>query len=226
VRPPHPWDTSLSKKKSQFQQSLAVTSFAPVLFRSYEEYLEEEETQNDKAECDNQEELAKQMVKFEKRFFCPPQSVYTLDSSSAYVALPKGSLKYHKTTSPALTISLKLKDVLSDTLWYLNYNQLGVNRSKSKSHQTCLDSDVMDYYRFLALVYLYPEESKSFHPNYFTDLMWHAHQLRPAIYKKDCEEFYGSILDHDPWPEKSAISDKEDMKRLWEETFYVQYEWV
>jgi len=179
------------------------------------------------------------MVTFEERFFCSPPSVYELDSSLAYVALPKESLRKHQPKpSPEVPIGLTLDHLLSDAAWFKNYTQKvnissdtqkGKLKSKFSSDSwksRCLDNDILDYYRFLALVYLYPVESKGFHPSYFTDLMWHVHQLRPVIYKKDCEDFYGAILDHDPWPEKSeemSAQEERSMKGLWEETFNVKY---
>jgi len=195
-----------------------------VLFRSYKE---EAELEKFVAKCQNKEDCSKKMAIFKKRFFCPPKDVFVLDSSSAYVALPKESLKSYtsKTTTPVIPISLKLSHVLSDSAWYENYyNEASDSKRDVRNlrYPYCFEADEMDYYRFLALVYLYPEEAKCFHPNYFTDLMWHVHQLRPVIYKNDCEEFYGSILDHDPWPEKSTkVCDEEEkrMMHLWEETF-------
>lgn len=54
---------------------------------------------------------------------------------------------------------------------------------------------VLDRYRkFLALAKRYPKERLA--PTADIDEMWHLHMLMPRAYAKDCEEYFGHILDH------------------------------
>lgn len=50
------------------------------------------------------------------------------------------------------------------------------------------------YRKFLALAKRYPKERLA--PTADIDEMWHLHMLMPRAYAKDCEAYFGRILDH------------------------------
>jgi hypothetical protein len=50
------------------------------------------------------------------------------------------------------------------------------------------------YRKFLALAKQYPNERLA--PTADIDEMWHLHMLMPQAYAKDCEKYFGRILDH------------------------------
>ena len=60
-----------------------------------------------------------------------------------------------------------------------------------------IDTVEREYKRFLTLKILFPEQS--FTPTRNMDLMWHAHILDTANYRRDCDELFGKFLNHRPY---------------------------
>ncbi len=83
------------------------------------------------------------------------------------------------------------------------------------------------YGKFLALAKRYPKEQLA--PTADIDEMWYLHMIMPLAYAKDCEEYFGQILDHnggfvrraDEVGELKAIFDR--TAKLWEEEFGEDY---
>jgi len=84
------------------------------------------------------------------------------------------------------------------------------------------------YERFLFLAAKYPPSSgKMIHPTYAIDCIWHVHMIHPLIYKKDCQELVGYLMDHEPWPKESTVSMNKSFKdssNIWQNEFSLPME--
>lgn len=90
-----------------------------------------------------------------------------------------------------------------------------------------LESDVVDYERFLLLVKDHPDRRVA--PTKRIDRIWHLHMLHPKAYVADCVRLFGEILDHDGGfggtPDEAPVLSEvfRTTAALWEEKFGVPY---
>lgn len=88
--------------------------------------------------------------------------------------------------------------------------------------QTFLENAFSRYKMFLNLKKRNPREFLV--PCYDIDIMWHTHQLHPLIYKRDCVEILGKMLNHDDTatdrnPDSELTLADEKTRMLWKELY-------
>lgn len=126
-------------------------------------------------------------------------------------------------------ISLQHQDIAADLKWFpdlqLAFEDLFSNEYYSDMHRhrnidVFIENQVIpSYERFLDLCRRCDVESPA--PPYVLDLVWHAHQLEPVLYKNDCLSLFGCEFWHNPWPHglgKSTPQSKE-FECQWKQAF-------
>ncbi|KAK3585931.1 hypothetical protein CHS0354_038471 [Potamilus streckersoni] len=88
--------------------------------------------------------------------------------------------------------------------------------------QKFLMNSLLRYKKFLYLRQQNPEQFLV--PCYDIDLVWHTHQLYPLAYKKDTEDLFGQLFNHDDTsndqtPHSKRTSAEFVTKELWKNTF-------
>jgi len=68
------------------------------------------------------------------------------------------------------------------------------------------------YKKFLHMCKVYP--NKALAPTKEIDEMWHLHMLSPIQYMKDCNEFFGELLDHN-----GGFGKRDDEFETWQKYF-------
>ncbi|MBC5994015.1 glycine-rich domain-containing protein [Pontibacter cellulosilyticus] len=81
----------------------------------------------------------------------------------------------------------------------------------------------LDYKRFLALKYAYPDEEVV--PNQTVDKFWHYHILDTKAYARDCEQVFGYFVHHFPYFGMRGEQDLRDLHIAFADTtaLYMQH---
>ena len=81
------------------------------------------------------------------------------------------------------------------------------------------------YRKFLALAKRYPKQPLA--PTADIDEMWHLHMLMPRAYAKDCDSYFGEVLDHQAGFDPSEAPKLQEFfdrtAELWEKEFAEPY---
>lgn len=104
------------------------------------------------------------------------------------------------------TVSIRHADIAADLKWFPEleqaFNDLYTDNYYAYTyghHGELIEKQIIpSYERFLDLCRRDGVTNPA--PPYVLDLVWHAHQLEPAKYKRDCLELFGREFWHNPWP--------------------------
>ena len=103
-----------------------------------------------------------------------------------------------------------------EIIWRSSYDVLGYGRDYDKLYRKHL---IPSYERFLNLCY--QMRLTNIAPPYVLDLVWHAHQLDPVAYRRDCMEMLGREVRHHPWPNGLGVSTplSSDFQCAWKQAY-------
>jgi hypothetical protein len=85
----------------------------------------------------------------------------------------------------------------------------------SRRSQASLQKLLERYKNFWRLAKQHPDQPLV--PSPEIDDMWHLHMLHPVAYYRDCMDYFGAILDHNPGFGQ-ATEQKREIKELFEKT--------
>lgn len=100
------------------------------------------------------------------------------------------------------------------------YHLLGVYGGDNSV--TMLRHAMPSYQRFLFLARHNPHVALS--PPLYIDVLWHAHQLTPALYDAECKRVLGFVAEHCPWSGRTGaeavpFAVPPETKMLWNDAF-------
>lgn len=126
------------------------------------------------------------------------------------------------------SIHLTAADIEADLKWFPELqsafeemwrNSHNVMRGRDPYREKLIAQQVLpSYERFLNLCH---QQNVDFSPPYVLDLVWHAHQMEPHLYKKDCLALFGREFWHEPWPHGLGVSSPltKDFECAWKQAY-------
>ena len=96
-------------------------------------------------------------------------------------------------------------------------------------HGTNLDDLLDAYKKFLALKVICEDTGvpQKFSPSPLVDLVWHAHIMRPVLYRDACNALMyptmGNLIDHDPDAAEDDLAEKLERQRRTREVYHILF---
>ena len=117
------------------------------------------------------------------------------------------------------TISLTPEDIQADFKWFPQLSE-GFMEIRSENKDSLYENHLLrSYERFLNLCH--QENVKNVEPPTVLNLIWHAHQADPVLYKKDCLDLFDREFWHHPWPNGRSMSTElsESFRTTWTQMY-------
>jgi hypothetical protein len=137
-----------------------------------------------------------------------PEAVSSMNDGPSCAAAPRSV----PTPQRCHRISFSATEALQDIGWYTKFqawleDHAAHARADGRRQRSNMPLRwLRGYHRMLFFARTEHEQRGScrLHPPMGVDLFWHAHMLRPAAYRRDCQRLVGRLLAHQPWPSEHA----------------------